>query len=126
MGKLNQKFAKCRLKFYPYQGLDNCGITDKFSCYSYITVLFDLSSRYTIFYSPLRCGAIIDISLQEINHLNQNILYFRGIDKYLFYTPKRNLLKGTDEGEYLEEILFGKKIDQLRILECHILLISIF
>ena len=45
------------------------------------------------------------------------LIYFRGNNKNLFSTPKREEFKGEDGGEYLEEILFGKKITHLRALE---------
>ena len=124
LGKSLEDIETCinsRFKFYPYQGLGNCGITDKFSCYSYISVLFNITSIQK-FYSALRNGAIIDISLHEINHLNQDILYFIGGYTNEFETPKRYDLKENDGEEYLEEILFGKKIDRLKILECFYLL----
>ena len=55
--------------------------------------------------------------MHEINHINQDIIFFKGNDKNLFSTPKRNGLKGEDGGEYLEELLFGEKMTRLRILE---------
>jgi hypothetical protein len=70
-----------RFKFYPCQELRGCGFTDKFSCYSYICTLFNLFSYDKTFYPILRAGAIIDISLHEINHLNQDIIFFVGNDK---------------------------------------------
>ena len=112
---------KSRFKFYPYQDLGNCGATDKFSCYSYICVLFNIFSRDKKYYKVLRCGAVIDISLHELNHINQNILYFNENNKSLFNTPKRKDLKG-DGGENFEEILFGKKLESLRLLECFYIL----
>ena len=111
-----------RFKFYPCQELRGCGFTDKFSCYSYICALFNIFSYDKTFFPILRAGAIIDISLHEINHLNQDIIFFVGNDKTLFDTPKRKFLKGVDGGENLEEILFGKKIETLKILECFYLL----
>ena len=111
-----------RFKFYPCQELRGCGFTDKFSCYSYICTLFNLFSYDKTFYPILRAGAIIDISLHEINHLNQDIIFFVGNDKNLLDTPKRKLLKGVDGGENLEETLFGKKIETLKILECFYIL----
>ena len=108
-----KKCIESRFKFYPYQDLNNCGFTDKFSCYSYISVLFNIFSRQKKYYNCLRCGAIVDISLHELNHINQNILYFLENNEDLFNSPKR---------EGLEEILFGRKIERLRILECFYLL----
>ena len=109
---------KSRFKFYPYQDLGNCGATDKFSCYSYICVLFNIFSRNKKYYKVLRCGAVIDISLNELNHINQNILYYNENNKNLLNTPKGKDLKG----ENFEEILFGKKLESLRLLECFYIL----
>ena len=69
------------------------------------------------FDSVLRCGAIVDIGLHELNHINQNILFFKENNQSLFSTPKREGLEGKDGGENMEEILFGRKIETLRILE---------
>ena len=55
--------------------------------------------------------------MNEINHINQNLLYFRENDRK-FFTSKRKNLKRKDGGENLEEIFFGRKIEKLRMLEC--------
>ena len=105
-----------RIKFYPYQKLRNTGLTDKLSCYSYIPIFFDITSTFE-FRPILKCASIVDDSLHEINHLNQDILYFIGNDRSLFHSPKREGLKGEDGGENMEEILFGRKITLLKMLE---------
>ena len=111
-------FIKERLKFYPYQGLSNSGLTEKFSLYSYIPILF---FKITCFddnlIESLKISAVIENTIHEINHINQDIIYFRGNDEALFNSPKREKYKGKDGGEYLEELLFGQKIERLRILE---------
>ena len=117
-----EKCIESRFKFYPYQDLGNCGVTDKFSCYSYICVLFNIFSRKKKYYNCLRCGAIVDICFHEINHINQNILYFLENNEGLFNSPKREGLEEGDGGQHLEEILFGGKIKKLRILECFYIL----
>ena len=112
-----------RFKFYPYQDLGDSGLTDKFSCYTYIPILiFDLTVKIPIFCFTVIIGAIIENSIHEINHLNQDIIYFKGNDKNLFLSPKRENLKGEDGGENLEEIFFGKRIKNLKILECFYIL----
>ena len=111
-----------RIKYYPYQQLGNSAVTDKLSCYSYISVLFKVNVIIEKYASILRCGAIIDNTLHEINHLNQNIIYFRGNDKSLFDSPKREGIKGEDGGEKLEELLFGRTIKELKIWECFYIL----
>ena len=114
---------KHRFKFYPYQDLGNSGITDKFSCYAYIpTLVFDLSCSNKKFIPALECGMVTENSIHEINHLNQNIIFFKGNDKTLFHTPKREGFKEGDGGENLEDILFGEKKKSLKMLECFYIL----
>ena len=117
-----EKCIESRFKFYPYQDLGNCGYTDKFSCYSYICVLFNIFSFQKKYYNCLRCGAIVDISLYELNHINFNILYFLENDEDLFNSMGREGLQEKDGRQHLEEILFGRKIEKLRILECYYIL----
>ena len=117
-----KKCIESRFQFYPYQDLGNSGVTDKFSCYSYICVLFDIFSRQKKYYNCLRCGAIVYICFHELNHINQNILYFLENNENLFHSPKREGLEEGDGGQHLEEILFGGKIVRLRILECFYIL----
>jgi len=112
-----------RFKFYPYQDLGDSGLTDKFSCFTYIPILiFDLAYINQTFFFTLIISAIIENSIHEINHLNQDILYFKGNDITLFFIPKRKNLKGEDGGANLEEILFGERIKNLRMLECFYIL----
>ena len=126
LGTHLEDIKKCindRLKFYPYQDLGDSGLTDKFSCYTYIPILtFDITSKNPIFFFTLIISAIIEDSIHEINHLNQDIIYFKGNDKNLFFSPKRKNLKGEDGGENLEEIFFGRCVKNLKILECFYLL----
>ena len=126
LGTHLEDIKKCindRFKFYPYQDLGDSGLTDKFSCYTYIPILtFDITSKNPIFFFTLIISAIIEDSIHEINHLNQDIIYFKGNDKNLFFSPKRKNLKGEDGGENLEEIFFGRCVKNLKILECFYLL----
>ena len=58
-------------------------------------------------------------SIHEINHLNQEILFFKGNDINLFFRPKGKNLKGEDGGTNLEEILlkdFKKNFENLIII----------
>lgn len=107
-----------RIKFYPFQNLKSNGFTDKFSMCSYINVFYKLTPPRKEFKSTLRCSSAIEISLREINHINQNLLYFRGNDRKMLLTPKRKNIKGKEGGENLEELFFGKKKELLRMLEC--------
>ena len=107
-----------RLKFYPYQDLNNSGLTEKFSLYSYIPILlFKFNTLGENLEKSLKISVVVENCIHEINHINQDIIFFRGNDKDLFLTPKRKEFKGEDGGEYLEGILFGDKIKYLRILE---------
>jgi len=113
-----------RLHFYPYEDLGNSGITDKFSCCSYIPIIFtgSLDSPEVItFKLPLKIGSVIENSIHEIYHLNKDILFLRGCDEKLIFSPKRNNLKG-DGGQHLEQLLFKKKIETISIVECFYIL----
>jgi len=113
-----------RLQIYPYEDLGNSGLTDKFSCYSYIPIIFTGSldsPELIIFELPLKIGSVIENSIHEINHLNQDILFLRGCDEKFFFSPKRHNLKG-DGGQHLEELLFKKKIETISIVECFYIL----
>ena len=85
LGTHLEDIKKCindRFKFYPYQDLGDSGITDKFSCYTYIPILtFDLALKNPLFRLTLIISAVIEDSIHEINHLNQDIIYFKGNDK---------------------------------------------
>ena len=110
-----------RLKFYPYHGLGNSGLTDKFSCYSYIPIFYYIYGTVKD-YIFLSIGAVIENSLHEINHMNQDLLFFYENNEKLFYSPKRDYILGEDGGENLEVLLFGRKIITLTKLECYYLL----
>ena len=110
-----------RLKFYPFNGVNNSDLTDKFSCCSYIPIFFYIVGNPQYF-QCLNVGGIIENSLHELNHINQNILFFSENELKLFYSPKRDNLDNKDGGEHLEFLLFGRKIETLKILECLYLL----
>ena len=116
-----EMFIKERLKFYPYLILSNSGLTDKFSLNTYIPILsfkiFCQESFPENFNCSLKVSAVIENAIHEMNHINQDIIFFKGNDKMLFDTPKRENLKNKEGRENLEEILFGKKITSLKILE---------
>ena len=101
-------FINNRIKFYPFQILNISGLTDKFSCYSFIPTI---SYSYTekIIKIPSQISVAIENSLHEINHINQNLIYFKGNNLSLFNTRTRVGFK-SGWGKNLEKILFGKKI----------------
>ena len=98
---------------YPYDNLKKSTLTDKFSCYSYISIFYPMLAQSNL-YNILRIGAVIENSLYELNHMIQYILYFNGNNKTLFNSPN----KDYDEGENFEVLLFGRKIYNLRSFEC--------
>ena len=110
-------FINNRIKFYPFQILNISALTDKFSCYSFIPTI-SYSTTEEIIKIPSQISVAIENSLLEINHINQNLIYFKGNNLSLFNTPTRVGFKsGNKDGENLEEILFGKKIESIGILE---------
>ena len=110
-------FINNRIKFYPFQILNISGLTDKFSCYSFIPTI-SYSTTEKVIKIPSQISVAIENSLHEINHINQNLIYFKGNNLSLFNTPTRVGFKsGKEGGENLEEILFGKKIEYIGILE---------
>ena len=111
-------YIKKRIKFYPYQDLSNSGLTDKFSLYTYIPVIFPYSILEEEINSVFRVSATFENSIHEINHVNQDILYFKSNNQSMIKTPERQGFKtGKEEGSNLEELLFGRKILNLTLLE---------
>ncbi len=119
-----KQYIKERIKFYPFQKLFLSGITDKLSCYSYIPTINFISfetKRATMNKGVYKIGLTIINSLHEINHNNQCILYFKGGNKRLLYTPERKqkIYKGKKEGgENLECLLFGEIITKVNLFQC--------
>ena len=112
-----ENFIKKRIKFYPYQILNISGLTDKLSCYSFIPSISSSITEESILI-PSKISVAIENSLHEINHVNQDLLYFKGNNISLLNSPTRIGLKSEREGEdNLEEILFGKKLSNIGILE---------
>ena len=111
---------KSRIKFYPYEQLRFSGVTDKLSCYSFISVFFEANAPFH-YMSILNCGAVIDNCIFHMNHLIQNIIHFRAINKSMFLFQKKEE-KEKNEFKDIENILFGKKIQILNILECFYIL----
>lgn len=115
-----KKCIKSRIKFYPYEQLRFSGVTDKLSCYSFISVFFETNAPFN--YMPiLNCGAIIDNCIFHMNHLIQNIIHFRAINKSMFLFQKKEE-KEKNKFKDIENILFGKKIQILNIFECFYIL----
>ena len=110
-------FIKKRIKFYPIQISNISGLTDKLSCYSFIPSISSSITEQEIII-PSKISVAIENLLHEINHVNQDLLYFKGNNISLLYSPKRIGLKSEKEGgDNLEEILFGKKLSNIGLLE---------
>ena len=105
-----KEYINSRIKFYPFQYYTNSSVTDKLSCNSYISVLYNVNAAKD-FYLILKCAAIIYNCLHELNNLNKTILYYIFNDKNFFNKEKK------DGEKNIEEILFGKKIRNLKLLE---------
>ena len=111
-------FINNRLKFYPYQKLSISGITDKYSIYSFIPVIYSLIGLEEPVFSIFKVSSTFENSIHEINHINQDMLFFKSNDKSLRNTQKREAFKtGEEGGSNLEEILFGRKILNFTFLE---------
>jgi len=111
-------YINSRLKFYPYQDLSNSGLTDKFSFLSYIPIIFPFDDLEDKISFALKISATVDNSIHEMNHINQDILYFKENNISMLHTPKREGFKtGKEGGNNLEEILFGRKIVRIGFLE---------
>ena len=123
-----KQFIKERIKFYPFQDLDLSGITDKLSCYSFIpTINFEVEDKEYFRIEDknmdtYKIGLTIDNSLHEINHANQMIIFFKGNNKDLINSPKRNNIKENENisegGISLEYLLFGRIIRKMNLFEC--------
>ena len=107
-----------RIKFYPYQSLKNSGLTDKYSLYTYIPIIFPFSSFQEPIYSIFKISGVFENSIHEINDVNQDMLYFKSNDVSFIKSPKREGFRtGQEGGSNLEEILFGRKILNITLLE---------
>ena len=117
-----------RIKFYPFQDLELSGNTDKLSCYSYIpTVNFKTHTEDLKIenHDTYKVGLTIVNSMHEINHANQDIIFFKGNNKNLLYFPERiigvnkynNDITSKEGGISFEYILFGQMIFNIDLLQ---------
>ena len=116
-----------RIKFYPFQNLDLSGITDKLSCYSFIPCINFVIERHnkSLITNATRdsynVGLTIVNSIHEINHANQVIIFFKGNNRELLYSPERIIEENipvSEGGNSLEYLLFGKIIGRIDLFEC--------
>ena len=123
-----KQFIKERIKYYPFEGLDISGTTDKLSCYSFITSInfemgFDTKEiKITdIDSDAYKVSLSIVNSLNEIIHAEQAIIFFKENNKYLEFASKRIAgkdKKGKDIGMNFENLLFGKVINKIDFFQC--------
>ena len=114
-GKEIKKFIKKRIKFYPFQNLFLSGFTDYLSFNSYIpSINFQRIGNLhgKINHNIYKIGLTIVNSLKEIYHVNQYILYFKGINKSSIYTEGKK-----EGGKNLEDLLFGKIINNVNLFQ---------
>ena len=121
-----KQYINERIKFYPFQDMSFSGITNNLSCYSFIptinflTKVNDLSIINRDIY---KIGLTIVNSMHETNHVNQDLIYFKGNSIDLINSPERELEDGKNTkvkegGISFEYILFGKIIGNINLLEC--------
>ena len=117
-----------RIKFYPFQDLELSGNTDKLSCYSYIpTINFKTHTEDLKIenHDTYKVGLTIVNSMHEINHANQDIIFFKENNKNLLYFPERiigvdkynNDITSKEGGISFEYILFGQMIFNIDLLQ---------
>ena len=113
-----------RIKFYPFQNLSISGITDKLSFNSFIPSIYFLASDLSIINkNAYKIGLTIVNCIHEINHANQDSIYFKGNRIDLINSLERELKNGRNTkveegGISFEYILFGKIISNINLLEC--------
>lgn len=104
-----------RIKFYPFENLGLSGITDKLGCYSYIPTINFIGTILKNTYIYKIALTIINCT-HEINHINQDLIYFKGNDKNLINTPEREGLE-REGGKNLEVLLFGKTLEDVDLFQ---------
>ena len=126
-----KQYIKERIKFYPFQDLNISGITDKLSCYSYIpSINFQIEKKGIKIQKEdedtYKVGLTIVNSLHEEYHAIRIIIFFKGNNKNLFFSPKRKIGKNSkgidvdssEGGFHIEYLLFGRVVSSLDLFEC--------
>ena len=101
-----------------YENHKVVGITDKLSCCTFIpTINFQKEEIKNA--DIYKVGLTIISLSHEINHINQSIIFFKGNDKNLLFTPEREgeIFKNREGGENKECILYGKVMGNINIFE---------
>ena len=126
-----KQYINERIKFYPFQNLKISGITDKLSCYSYIpSINFQVSQKdikiQKINEDTYKVGLTIVNSLHEEYHAIRVIIFFKGNNKNILFSPKRIIGKNNrgidielcEGGFHIEYLLFGRAVSTLDLFEC--------
>ena len=128
-----KQFIEERIKYYPFEGLNLSGITDKLSCYSFVpSINFEMRIDTDdikidkIDSDAYKVSLTIVNSLHEIIHAEQDIIFFKGNNKYLILSPTRiarkdkkgNDIEIKEGGMSFEYLLFGKIVDRIDLFQC--------
>ena len=128
-----KQFIEERIKYYPFEGLNLSGMTDKLSCYSFIpSINFEMRIDTDdikidrIDSDAYKVSLTIVNSLHEIIHAEQDIIFFKGNNKYLILSPTRiarkdkkgNDIEIKEGGMSFEYLLFGKIVDRIDLFQC--------
>ena len=114
------------LKFVPYKSSNSSGFTDKYTLKTYIFLKkriivegIDNLKLKLLIREALKIGALLEISLHEINHFIYAFLFISDNTKFVrFRTPnKRKIVKLSEGSLYFELFLFGKIINKMALKE---------
>ena len=103
----------------PYKGVDYCGLTDRFSCDSYIffdeNILSYQNVNDKVSYA-LKTSRFIIITLHEFNHyIYSYILHLNNYISLSFDSPRNKELIINEGGILLELMLFGEVINKISL-----------
>ena len=114
-------FVDNHLFLIPFKSGNNCGLTDRFSCNSYIFFDDDITSNNNsliddkITYA-LKTSRFIIIALHEFNHyIYSYILHLNNYIHITFDSPRKKELIINEGGILMELILFGEEINKISL-----------
>ena len=120
------EFVRKYLKFIPFKFDDTSAVTNKFTMETYIFLNSKIMSTeikkipkvkmdYNKISEALINGAIILINDHELNHNFHNYFYFSKNGKESLKTPRKKEIEIREGGFNLENILFGKILENLTL-----------
>ena len=120
------EFVRKYLKFIPFKLDDTSAVTNKFTIETYIFLNSKIMSTeikkipkvkmdYNKISEALINGAIILINDHELNHNFHNYFYFSKNGKESLKTPRKKEIEIREGGFNLENILFGKILENLTL-----------